>query len=909
MSRQAWSIRCLRLLLRVYPREFRERFGADLEGDFAELLRTRGHRAAWKYAVADLRRAIPMTHTDDQRARQRRFAITLGSEGHMSSLGFDIRHAVRGLVKSPVFTAVTVLTLALGIGATAAIFSLVNAVLLRPLGYHEPERLMMVHEAIPDSGVPRFGVSPPDYLDLDQYQTAFTDIGAYRTRAMELSGTGSPESVTVAETTAAVFPLLGVSAAEGRTFLPEEDQSDPSVAVISDAVRRRRYAASSPIGERIFLDRRAYTIVGVMPASFEFPKRGTQFNGTPADIYLPLVFNPFERRARAMSYNNSVIGRLRDGVTVDQATRDTAALAPRIGENYPAQLRSVGMSLQIPATRLVDEIVGEVRRPLLILLGAVTLVLLVACANVANLFLSRAVARQRELGVRVALGASRYRLFQMLLVESLLLALISGAAGLLIANWTLRAVPAVLTASLPGLSEVTLDARVLAFTLALSLITAVFFGVVPLAAGMRREVTDALREGARAAGGKRQHRLQAGLIVTSVAFAFVLLVASGLLIRSFSNLMQADSGINTLNVLNLEVSLPHADYNQSPRIRSFYQTLHDRLLTMPGVKSAVVATDLPLRADGERRAWVAENGADQGAGFGSSIALTWAHGDYFTTFGVPLIRGRNFTTVEQFENRQTVIVSKNLADRYWPGEDPIGKRLKWGLNASSPAPWLTVVGVAGDVVDGSLGSDPVIHAYTPYSEMNDRGLASPTGGLWRRLNVAVNADVDAASLTPSVRAAIAALDPALAVAKVTTMGEVVRELSAPQRFSAAVLTAFAAGALLLASIGLYGVLAFAVAQRTREIGVRIALGAPREDVLGLILKQGMVLVAAGLLIGLAGSLGATRLLRSLLYETDIYDPATFVVVPVLLAAVSLAACYLPARRAAVLDPLVTLRSE
>jgi putative ABC transport system permease protein len=903
------SLSLLRLCLHTYPREFRERFGADLESDFLQLLTTRGLRAAWTYALSDLRRALPMTHSDDQRARQRQFAMTLGSEGAVGSLVFDARHAVRALLKSPVFTAVTIMTLALGIGANTAIFSLVNAVLLRPLGYHQSERLMMIHQIIPGSGVPRFGVSPADYLDLDQHQTVFTDIGAYRTRAMELSGTGSPESVTIADTTAAVFPLLGVNAVEGRTFLATEDQSDPSVAIISDALRRRRFGAASPIGASLLLDRRAYTIVGVMPPGFEFPKRGPQFNGTPADIYLPRVFNPFERRARGMFYNHSVIGRLRDGVTMEQAMRDTAALAPRIVENYPVNLRNAGITVQIAVTRLVDEIVGEVRRPLLILLGAVALVLLVACANVANLFLSRAVSRQRELGVRVALGASRYRLFQMLLVESLLLALSSGAAGLLIANWTLRAVPAVLTASLPGLSQVALDARVLVFTLALSFITAVFFGVVPLAAGMRREVTDALREGARASGGKRQHRLQAGLIVTSVAFAFVLLVASGLLIRSFSNLMQADSGIHTLNVLNLEVSLPYADYNQAPRIRSFYQTLHDRLLAIPGVTSAVVATDLPLRADGERRAWTAEGGADQSAGIPSSIALTWAHGDYFTTFGVPLVRGRNFTMEEQFVNRQAVIVSKNLADRYWPGQDPIGKRLKWGLNASSPAPWLTVVGVAGDVVDGPLGSDPVIHAYTPYSEMNDQGLASPTGGLWRRLNVAVNADVDAASLTPSVRAAIAALDPALAVANVTTMREVMRELSAPQRFSAAVLTAFAAGALLLASIGLYGVLAFAVAQRTREIGVRLALGAPRANVLGLILKQGMVLVAAGLLIGLAGSIGATRLLRSLLYETDVYDPATFAVVPVLLALVSLAACYLPARRAAAMDPLVTLRSE
>jgi predicted permease len=903
----AFSIRLLQLLLRTYPREFRERFGADLEGDFAELLRTRGHRAAWKYALADLRRAIPMTHTDDQRARQRRFAITLGSEGHMSSLGFDIRHAVRGLVKSPVFSAVTVLTLALGIGANTAIFSLVNAVLLRPLGYHQPERLVMVHEIIPESKVPRFGVSPVDFLDLEQYQTAFTDVGAYRTRAMELSGTNSPESVTVAETTSAVFPLLGINPVAGRTFLATEDQSDPSVAVISDSLRLRRFAVSSPIGERIFLDRRPYTIVGVMPAGFEFPKRGPQFNGTPADIYLPLAFNPFERRARGMFYNHSVIGRLRDGVSFEQGARDTGALAARIHENYPAQLRN-SWTLRLAVTPMLDEIAGQVRRPLWILLGAVGLVLLVACANVANLFLSRAVARQRELGVRVALGASRYRLFQMLLIESLLIALTSGAAGLLVATWTLRAVPAVLSQSLPGLSDVALDMRVVAFTLTLSIATALFFGVVPLVAGMRRELTDALREGARASGGRRQHRLQASLIVTSVAFAFVLLVASGLLIRSFTRLMGAESGVNGLNVLSVEVSLPYAGYNQAPRIRSFYQTLHDRLLSIPGVKSAVITTDLPLRADGERRVFTPD-GADPTADLQTSIALTWAHGDYFSTFGIPLIRGRNFTTEEQSENRQTVIVSKNLADRYWPGADPIGKRLKWGLNASSPAPWLTVVGIAGDVVDGPLGSDPVIHAYTPYSEMNDQGLASPLGGLWRRLNVAVNGDVDAASLTPSVRAAIGALDPALAIAKVTTMREVVRELSAPQRFSAAVLTAFAAGALLLAAIGLFGVLAFGVAQRTREIGVRVALGAPRAEVLSMVVKQGMLLVAIGLLIGLAGSLAATRVLQSLLYETDVYDPLTLATVVLLLAVVSLAACYVPARRAAVVDPMITLRSE
>lgn len=906
MTSERWSRRLFRSLLWIYPREFRTRFGADLDSDFAQLLTSRGRRAAWKYALADFARALPLTHSHDQRTRQRRYAVTLGGETHMASFMFDVRHAVRALIKSPVFTAVTVLTLALGIGANSAIFSLVNAVLLRPLGYQEPERLMMIHEIIPESKVPRFGVSPVDYLDLDQYQGSFTDLGAYRTRATELSGSGNPENIVVAQMSSAVFPLLGVGAAEGRTFLPEEDQAEQSVVVIGEALRQRRFAASSPIGERIILDRRPYTIVGVMPAGFEFPKRGAQFNGQPADAFVPLVFNPFERQARGMFYNHSVIGRLRDGVTAEQAARDTAALASRVMENYPAVLRDARFTVQIVATPLLDEISGQVRRPLLILLGAVALVLLVACANVANLFLSRAVARQREIGVRVALGAARHRLFQMLLVESLLLALTGGALGLVIGHWAVRAVPAVITTSLPSVSEVSLDARVITFTVALSIATALFFGMVPMAAGMRRELSDVLREGARSAGGQRQHRLQAGLVVTSVAFAFVLLVGAGLLIRSFSNLMQAESGVTALNVLSMEVTLPHAGYNQAPRIRSFYQNVKDRLLTTPGVKAAVVATDLPLRADGERRAFTPE-GLAQGT-ITPSIAVTWAHGDYFATFGIPMIRGRHFTPEEQVENRLVAIVSKNLADRYWPGEDPIGKRLKWGL-PSSQAPWQTVIGVVGDVVDGPLGSDPVIHVYVPYSETADQVIASPIAGLLRRMTVAVNGNVDAASLTTSVRGAIAAVDPALAVANVTTMEEVVRDASAPQRFSATVLAVFAAGALLLAGIGLYGVLAFGVSQRTREIGVRLALGAGRGEVLGLVVRQGMVLAGIGLLLGLAGALPASRVLGALLFETDVYDPSTFAVVPVLLAAVSMAACYLPARRAARVDPMVALRNE
>jgi predicted permease len=894
----------LRALLRLYPRGFRDRFASDLEADFDEILAARGWRAVWRYALADLRRAIPMIHSDDQRARQRRYAVTLGGEDHMDSLSVDLRHALRALAKSPVFTGVTVLTLALGIGAASAVFSLVNTVLLRPLGYLRPERLMMIHEVIPQSGVPRFGVSPADFLDLREYQGAFTDLGIYRVRHRELSGVADPESVVVAEVSAAVFPLLGVSAAQGRTFAPDEERSEQSVVVIGDRLRRRRFGASSAVGERLTLDRQAYTIVGVMPPGFEFPPRGPTFNGQPADVYVPRVINPFERQARGMFYHHSVIGRLKDGMTPEQAVRDTAALGPRVKENYPSELG--GMTLQIAATAFVDEITGAVRRPLWMLLVAVGLVQLVACANVANLFLGRAVARERELGVRIAIGAARHRLLQLLLVESLLLALAGGALGLAIARSALAAIPAVLAARLPGVSEVALDVRVVVFSVVVSVATALFFGLVPLLAG-RRELADVLREGARSVGGRHQGRVQAGLVVASVTLAFVLLTGAGLLVRSFNRLMSAESGVHARNVLSLEVTLPHAAYDQAALIRSFYQTVAERVRAVPGVKAAAVASDLPLQPDADRRAFTPE-AVDPSSGPPSSIGVTWAHGDYFSTFGIPILRGRNFTPEEQLEDRGAVIVSKNIAGRYWPGEDPIGKRLKWGIPAS-PAPWKTVVGVVGDVVDGPLGSEPEIHAYVPYSELPDEALAAPTAGFLRRMLVAVNGDVDAASLAPAVRGVLAGLDPSLAVAKATTMADVVSEAAAPQRFSAAALTGFAVGALLLAAIGLYGVLAFAVAQRTREIGVRVALGAERAQVIALVLKRGMRLVALGLLLGLPSALAAARLLQSLLYETRAHDPLTFAAVPALLTAVSLAACYLPARRAAAVDPAVTLRAE
>jgi putative ABC transport system permease protein len=533
---------------------------------------------------------------------------------------------------------------------------------------------------------------------------------------------------------------------------------------------------------------------------------------------------------------------------------------------------------------------------------------MVACANVANLVLSRAVTRQREISVRAALGAGRRRLLQMLLVEGLLLAAAGGALGLFIGNAVVRAMPDVITLSLPGVQDVRLDGRVVLFTFTLSALTAVVFGLLPLIVSERRDLTDLLREGGtRSIGGARQHRLQAMLVVSSVALAVVLLASAGLLMRSFTKLMAVDTGVRASRVLTMQVRLPQAGYDSVPAVRSFYQGLHERVRAIPSVRAASIQTDLPLKGDGERRAFTADQAIDSTTAT-ASAAVTWTFGDYFRTFGVPIVKGRGFLPEEDLENRGAAIVSRALAERFWPGQDPIGKRLKWGI-AASRAPWQTIVGVVGDVVDGKLGEPPIMHIYLPFAEAVDPALAVPMAGLVRRMTVAAVTDRDTDTLVDPMRAAIAALDPALAVADVETIARVMADASAPQRFSAVLLGAFASGALLLAAIGLYGMLAFGVARRTREIGVRLALGATRREVLGLVVRQGMTLTLAGLGLGIAGALGATRLMRGLLYQTEPLDPVTFASVPGILAVVALLACYLPARRAARVEPMAALRAE
>jgi predicted permease len=905
-----WSRAAYRFLLGLYPRGFRDRFATDLEADFADLLRTRGAVATWRRVVPDLFRSVPLTHAGARAARKESRVISGKGERPMSSVLSDLRHACRVLLKAPMFTAFTVITLAFGIGANSAIFSLVNAVLLRPLGYAEPERLMLVYEGF--GGPQKAGVSPPDFADLTTLQGPFSGLGAYRTTQYELSGMGEPERITGVRVSASVFPILGVPPAMGRTFAESEDQPGRDVAVLSHGLWQRRFAGDpSAVGRTITLDRRLYTVVGVMPAAFQFPKRGPQINGEPAQVWTPLALDPFERsqNARGMMYNHTVIGRLRDGVTSQQARAEFGALGPRLVANYPPFLRDALKSLTVAAVPLADEIAGEVQRPLLLLLGAVGLVLLVACANVANLVLSRAVTRQHEMGVRAALGAGRGRLLQMLLVEGLLLTTTGGALGLFLGYAAVRAMPAVIALSLPGVSDVTLDGRVALFTLALSAVTSLVFGLAPLAISERRDLTELLREGgSRSTSGARHHRVQATLVVSSVALAFVLLAGAGLLIRSFDKLMAVDAGIRAPRVLTMQLRLPQAGYDNAEAMRTFYRGLHENVRAIPSVRAAAVQTDLPLKGDGERRAFTADHPADPGLS-STTVAVTWTFGDYFRTFGVPVVKGREFLPEEDAENRQVAIVSRALAERFWPGQDPIGKHVKWGIPASQ-APWQTIVGVAGDVVDGRLGETPILHIYVPFAEATDQArAAAPLTGLLRRMNVAAMTDGDPAALVAPMRGAIAKMDPALAVADVTTMSQVMADASAPQRFSTVVLSAFAGGALLLAAVGLYGTLAFAVTQRTREIGVRVALGASRSEVLRLVVRQGMSLTVLGLALGMTGAFAVTRLMTALLYETEPLDLATFASVTGVLAAVALLSCYLPARRASRVEPMAALRAQ
>jgi predicted permease len=888
--------------LRLRIREFfrRERLERDLRDEIAHHLAMR---------EAQIRESG--TADADSQARRRFGNITGIQEELRESWAFapragsvvqDLRYAARTLRHSAGFAVVVVLTLGFGIGANTAFFSVVNAVLIRPLGYANSDRLVAVHEAFPESGIERWPFSALDFEDLQRYQQTFDGLAAYRGVPFELSGDGRPEQLQGAKVSADLFRTLGADAVVGRTFSAHEDGPGVHLAILSWGLWQRRYGADPAIvGQSIRLDRQLHTVIGVMPRTFVFPRRGPEVNNEPADVWVPLAFADRERLERGSMLANSVVARLKTGVSLEMARAQLDVIARRITDNYPQAVKNAGFTPHLSAVPLREEISGRFQPALLMLLAAAGFVLLIACANVANLMLSRATGRNGELALRMALGARRGRVMQLLLCEALLLSFAGGALAVTLAYWSVNAVPAVLANSIPGLEGgVSLDFRVLAFTSTTCIVTALIFALLPLAVLNRRSPGDALRQDtSRTTVTRRGLRMRQGFVISAVGLAFVLLVGAGLFLRSFSALVATDLGFRKTQVLTVSLTLPQTAYKTPTSVRDFHGALLRGLSSLPGVRFASLASDLPLTTHGTRRFEPEGSGL---AGLVTPITqLTSVRGPYFETFGLTLRQGRFFTNEEHMEDRHVVLVNEKLADRYWPDENPVGKRLKWG-SVDSMYPWLTVVGVVSNVADGPVGTEPDVHAYEPFRQL-------PLIFLDRSIKAAVLVEGDARALPARIREEITRLDSQLAIESIERMEQRVNDAFAPRRFSTELVMACGAGALLLAWIGLVGLLAFSTTERRREIAVRIAIGAEPRAVAAMVVKQGAKLVAIGLIVGLTASLALTRLVTSLLYQTDHHDAVTFVTVALVVSVSALLACALPAWRAASVEPLKALRAD
>jgi putative ABC transport system permease protein len=821
----------------------------------------------------------------------------------MGTLWQDMRYGIRMLAKNPGFTAVAVLTLALAIGANTAIFSVVNAVLLRPLPFAHADRIVSIYETLP-SFTFNLPMNAPDFHAFSDRQRSFETLAIYSDRHYDLSGGGTPERIQGARASATLFPLLGVSPMLGRTYTADEDQPGHAVVVLSYGLWRRRYGKDPGIvGRSISLDRQPYTVIGVMPKDFEFPLRGSEWNHDPADLWVPMAFTPYEMQAWGNMYNHDVLALLKPGVMIAQARNDAAATIAEVEKLYPPdQLYGNGQHIGAVVFPFHQEVVGEIRTPLLVLLVAVGLVLLIACVNIANLILARASVRQKEVAIRAALGAGRGRLMRQMLSESLLLGIVSGAAGLFVAYWAKDVLVSLAPAALPRVHEAAIDARVLAFSILISLLTAIVFGIIPGIEASRTDPHEALKEGGRGTTPARARRtIQRALIVSQTALAVMLLIGAGLLLRSFARLLRTDPGFRPQHALAMTVSLPLRAYSHAGEIRNFYQELLRRTAALPEVMSVGASTDLPL--DAQEHEGIEIEGRDASASALPDVTQSWIVGDYFAAMGITLKRGRAFTPADRLGASDVVIISESAARTYWPNQDPLGKRMRvFGQ-------WSTVVGIVNDVKDSSIQKQAAPHSYTPYLAVPDRLLERPAYDELRTLHLAARTQGDPSAAASAVRGEIASLDPELAVADVKTMDADIQKSLAPQRFNLFLLGLFAALAIFLAAVGVYGVLSYSVTQRTHEIGVRMALGAQPAWVLAMTIREGMKSTLAGAAIGLLAALALTRLMASLLYGVTPHDPVTFLGVTLLMCGVALAACYIPARRAMRVDPMVALRYE
>lgn len=807
----------------------------------------------------------------------------------------DVRYGARMLTKHKAFTAVAVITLALGIGANTAIFSVVNELLLRPLVYRDAERIVMLWEVTPE-GRRQNTTSRANFRAWRDQSSSFTQMAAFTDQRFNLTGDGEPEELSVQMATPEIFKVLGVDPLLGRTFLAEDDGAGKTpVAVLSYSLWQRRFGGQSGVvGQAITLNGEKFTVIGVMPASFQFHIKHRSGTGRPAELWtiLPMPVGPGANdRGRFLS----VVARLKDAVAVEQAGAELRTIEARLSDEAPQFNKNYSAEV-LP---LREQFFGSVRRPLWLMLGAVGFVLLIACANVANLLLSLATSREKEIALRAALGARRGRIIRQLLTESLLLALLGSALGLGFAWLGIKALMAISPRDLISLQSVGLNVSVLLWTLGVSLLTGIIFGLAPALHISRLNLNDSLKEGGKSesaqAGGSR--RLRSALVVSEIALAVVLLASAGLLIKSFVRLQQVDRGFNTDNILTMVVRLPDAGYSKDPQIVNFFVQAMERIRSLPGVRSAGVINFLPLYGGlGSATGFKIEGRPEPPPGQGPSTDVRVVDAGYFETMGIPLLRGRNFTNLELREPRRVILINEALARKHFANEDPIGKRLDVAM-FENPI-WCEVIGVVGNVRYDSLIDESPPAVYFAHPDL-----------AYSFMTLVIRTDGDPASIAPAVQREIRGLDPNQPVSDVRTMDQVMAEWVSRSRFNTLLLGLFAALATLLSAVGIFGVMNYSVALRTRELGLRLAVGAQPRQVLLLVLKQGLLLTVLGVVVGLAASLALTRLLSGLLFGVEAFDPSTFTTISLLLIAVSLLACYLPARRAMRIDPLRALRYE
>ena len=806
----------------------------------------------------------------------------------MENIWRDIQYGVRMLRKSRGFTAIAVLTLALGIGANTAVFSVVNAVLLKPLPYPDADRLVFLTEW--SEQVPNMSFSVANFKDVRDQNHVFDAVFGSNSTSFILTGAGGEaERVSVRQASSGIFDTLQKTPLIGRAFTPDDDKPGaPRVALLSEGFWERRFARDPAIvGRTLTLSGESVTVIGVMPGSLHGSWKTT-------DAFMPLLWLEDKIGGENQRGNHPgiyVIGRMKKGVTVDQARSDIKALAKRLTEEHPMSNARQSMTVE----PMLNAVVGDLRPALMLLLGAVVLVLMIACANVANLLLSRAADRQKEMALRMAVGGGRGRLIRQLLTESVLLSSLGGLVGIGLGYAGVKALVASLPANVPRADEIGVDGQVLLFTAVVAVVTGLIFGLAPAWKISSADMNDTLKENGRGTATPGQHRLRNTLVVAEISLALVLLVGAGLLLRSFFRVIEADAGVRTAGVLAVNLPLPDSRYAKPEAKVVLVEQLLEKLKATPGVRSA--ALTFPLFG-GNQNSFNVEGRPEPPPGQRPSTDVTRVTPDYFETMGLRVLEGRKIEASDRADTPPVCLIDETFAKTFWPGESAIGKRVKFGnLNDPEP-PWMQVVGVVAHVKNYGVDQPSRVEIYLPY---NQRPAGSPT--------ILVETAGDPASLTPGVREAVKSLDPELPIFAVRTLNEVVASQMAPRRLAVALISVFSAVALLLAAIGIYGVMSYAVALRTQEIGIRMALGAQREDISQMVLRFGTRLSLAGVTLGLIAAFGLARAMAGLLFQTSTADPPTFSIVPLLLLGVALLACYVPARRATRVDPLVALRTE